>query len=367
MKHMVVLWFGFVLGLHATEGAFAASTSYRTKAPLPLFASHSVLQLRLRTDFSQLLNRRYGYGTDKQARQLQPVEIELSGTEAAVHPAIATAQVSGRGALRGNDCPFPQLKIDFGKRPGGNSFFRGVKELKMVTHCGVSVTGRRIDLNEQVRMEYLVYRLRQEASDLAFHARLLKVTYEDTSGLIAPFESYAIFVEDVGDLAKRLNVERVYNEDQSEARPELLHNGAVVMPTIGNVALLKRAELKLFQLMIGNHDYKWGHNLKGIFGPVGYDLIPYDFDYAEIFAVPIHLEPPQALTGPLGSLASSDMRRLIADLSRRQQRIIAVVASTELISESAKHMAIQSLSRFFNGLHFMQIPERDVAVEPDDE
>ena len=357
---MAVVSWGLIAACLAMDAAFASDlkniSAYASAPPLPLFASEAVLQVKLRTDFSKLTGRRYGYGTDKLARQFQPVELELIGAESDRFPGVTGAMISGRGALRGNECPFPQLKIDFEKRPGRDSFFRGVKELKMVTHCGVSVTGRRQDLNELIRMEYLVYKIRQATSDLSFHVRLLNVTYEDTSGSIAPFQSYAIFVEDLSDLAKRMKVERVYNPAQVQARPELAD---MVLLKESQVDPLRRVELRLFQTMIGNSDFNWGHNLKGILGPNGYDLIPYVFDYAEIFGSPLHTSGLYFQSSPMTCLSTKEIKSLLAALLRRREQIINVVAKTDLVSEAAKELAIGSLIRFFRNVSTAEIPERD--------
>lgn len=357
MKHMVVIFWGLIAGFMAMASAVASERQYVSAPPLPLFASNSTLKVTVRTDFSTLMGRRYGYGTDKLARQFQPVELQLTGPEADRFSGVTRAIVSGRGALRGNQCPFPQLKIDFLNRSGKESFFRGIKELKMVTHCGVdlSVTGRGEDFNELIRMEYLVYKIRQAASDLAFHARLLNVTYEDTAGTFAPFQSYAIFVEDLSDLAKRMNVERVYNPAQVQSRPEL---AAFLMPKVTHVDRIRRAQLQLFQNMIGNTDYSWGHNLKGILGPSGFDLIPYDFDYADIFARPLHDQGLYLASSPMSCLSTDEIKRVLAGLSSRREQITNVVAKTGLISETAKETALESLTRFFRSLDSTQITER---------
>lgn len=363
MKHMAVMSWGLILACMAMDTATASqlnyASAYVSAAPVPLFSRESTLQVKVRTDFSSLIGRRYGYGTDKLARQFQTVYLELIGPEAERFSGITRALVSGRGALRGNECPFPQLKIEFEKRPGRDSFFQGIKELKMVTHCGASVTGRGVDFNELVRMEYLVYKIRQAASDLSFHARLLEVTYEDTSGTLAPFKSYAIFVEDVSDLAKRMNAERVYTPAQVEARPELLN---LLLSNLKDVDPVRRAHLQLFQVMIGNYDYHWGHNLKGILGPYGFDLIPYDFDYADIFDKPMHGGGLSLESGLMSCLSSVELTGVVAGILRRREQVTNVVARTDLISEAAKQLALGSLTRFFKDLSAAKIPDRDRAA-----
>ncbi len=343
----------------AVDSAAASQLNYASAAALPLFSRESTLKLKVRTDFSSLVGRRYGYGTDKLARQFQPVDLELIGPEAERFVRTTRALVSGRGALRGNECPFPQLKMDFEKRPGRNSLFQGVKELKMVTHCGASVTGRATDFNELVRMEYLVYKIRQAASDLSFHVRLLNVTYEDTSGMFAPLQSYAIFVEDISDLAKRMNVDRVFNPAQVQARPELINS---LLANVTAVDPVRRAHLQLFQIMIGNYDYHWGHNLKGIFGTFGFDLVPYDFDYADIFDKPIHADGLYLQSGLMACLSSAELKGVLAGISRRREQITSVVAKSDLIGELAKQLAMGSLTRFFRDVSAAEIPERQRAI-----
>lgn len=340
------------------DSAVASEQKYVSAPPLPLFASESTLKITVRTDFSSLLGRRYGYGTDKLARQFQPVDLELIGPEAKRFAGVSRALVSGRGALRGNECPFPQLKIDFEKRPGRESFFQGIKELKMVTHCGASVTGRQVDFNELVRMEYLVYKIRQAASDLSFHVRLLNVKYEDTSGTLAPFQSYAIFVEDISDLAKRMKVDRVYNPAQVEARPEL---ASFVLQNVTQVDPVRRGHLQMFQIMIGNYDYHWGHNLKGISGPFGFDLVPYDFDYADIFDKPMHGNGIYLQSGLMACLSSVELKSVLMGILRRRELITNVVARTDLISALPKQLALESLKRFFMDVSNIQIPDRGRA------
>lgn len=359
MKHTAVFVWGLIAALVSMDRTIAEAQEYRSSEPLPLFSQSSVLQLKLRTDFSKLLGKRYGYGTNKLAREFQPVSLELLGDESQNYLKTVNAVVSGRGALRGNECRFPQLKIDFENRQQGKSLFRGLKELKMVTHCGISVTGRQVDFDEMIRMEYLVYRMRQEAFDLSFHARLLKVTYEDTSGTIPPITAYGIFIEDVSDLAKRMQVARVYNPAQVEARPELSN---LMMRSMTDVQPYLRARLKLFQVMIGNTDYAWGHNLKGIFGPYGFDVIPYDFDYADIFFGSLHRHDLYLNTEPLTCLSTEDAKAVVGELADRRDRIMSLIAKTDLIAPQTRDMALESLSLFFSRLDNVRIQTRAVTT-----
>jgi hypothetical protein len=102
--------------------------------------------------------------------------------------------------------------------------------------------------------------------------------------------------------------------------------------------------------------------LKGIFGPFGFDLVPYDFDYADIFDKPIHGNGLYLQSGLMACLSSVELKSVLMGILRRREPITNVVARTDLISELSKQLALESLKRFFRDVSATQIPDRGRAA-----
>ena len=96
--------------------------------------------------------------------------------------------------LRGNfrkmliNCNFPPIRLNFSKEEGAGTLFDGQDKLKLVTHC----QDREAAYEQYVLLEYLIYKMYNQLTDLSFRVRLVEMTYEDTSGKRKPMMRYDV-------------------------------------------------------------------------------------------------------------------------------------------------------------------------------
>lgn len=360
------LAYGVILGFVCMANGHAQVPSQ----PLPLFRAKLLtngdpapLKLQLKADFSQIFGRRYGYGTDKKARLRFPAELQLLGDEAKQYPAIQYAEISGRGALRGNECPFSPLKIEFEGRPKAPSFFQGVSEIKVVTHCGQDILGRGVSFREQLLREFTVYRLHElAAAPFSFQTRLVEVRYIDSSGQFGDVLEYAIFVEDISDLARRLKVSRLYDEKDKHLKS---YKPERQVGRIEQFQPFNWVAMQFFQTAIWNYDFDLGHNLKGIAGRNGWEPIPYDFDYAELFyQKPAPIPETTWLPFPYRCLSSSQVESLVRRFRELNPKFKSIIQNTELVSAEGKDRAMANLVLAFEYLESMPRPHNEVEISP---
>lgn len=343
--------------------------AYATET-VPLFrATHLAngdpvpLKLEIRADFSQIFGKRYGYGTDKRNRTRVPAEIRLVGTEANHFPAVQMAELSGRGAMRGNECPFPPLKIEFRGRPKAPSYFRDVDEIKVVTHCGENVLGRKDSIQDQLLKEFTVYRLHAiVAAPKSFQTRLVQARYIDTSGQHEDVIDYAIFVEDLSDFIRRLGVRRLFSPKDSRLKA---FDESFLATHVGQFAPRKWVEMMFFQKLVWNYDFELGHNLKGIVTDEGWLPIPYDFDYAELFYRKSEEVPAEEMMlYPYHCLSRSQVEKMVADYQAIAAEMVKLIEVTKLVSESSKDIAIGNIADAVRYLELMPRPENSEELSP---
>ncbi|HLX90563.1 MAG TPA: hypothetical protein VKR32_02700 [Puia sp.] len=180
-------------------------------------------------------------------------------------------QLEIRGHMRHDYCYVPPLKVTFEK----NAALGSLKSLKLVNECKVSQT-----YDQYLLKEYVCYKIYNLISDMSFRARLLNVTFTDSSGKKKPLTEHGFLLEDIKDVAKRNDCE-LYRK--SELQTEQTNRRQMTVVAI-------------FEYLIGNTDWAVpvNHNTKLIYLPKDSAnkpfVVPYDFDYAGIvnteYAVP---------------------------------------------------------------------------------
>ena len=220
----------------------------------PLFASHSILEFTLSTDFDELKKDR---GQESEDR---PAEITFANGDAPVELQVKTR---GRFRLERTTCPdMPPIRLNFPKKAVRGTLFDGQDKVKLVTHCR---NGEQFEQN--TLKEYLVYRTYGMLTELSLGVRLARITYVDTSGKNDPVSKFAFIIEHEDGLADRTG--------------GTLHEPNMVDPNDYLASSLLR--LSLFQHLIGNTDYSAfrRHNVLVLSTPDGdYHPIPYDFDWS---------------------------------------------------------------------------------------
>jgi hypothetical protein len=264
---------------------------------LPLFSSAEPFAFTLISDFKALNKDR-----DPESRKRYPGELRIPGAGGA--DVSAPVQLSARGHARRNlrTCDYVPIRIEFPKTGLGNTVFARQEALKLVVQC---VRGG--DYEQYLLKEYLAYRLSNVITHKSFRARLAKVTYVDRATGETTGTRSAMFVEDVDDVAKRM-------EGRSVELPRLLFNDVhaeTLMP------------MMLFQYMIGNTDFSIHalHNVKIVQRPdKSLHPVAYDFDYSGLVHTPYAL-PNRAL------MLSSVRDRLYRGPCKRQEQVDVSVAT----------------------------------------
>ena len=182
-------------------------------------------------------------------------------------------EVEVRGHSRRAICYIPPLKLIF-KDNEATAFYH-IKNLKLVNTCKISS-----DYDQYIIKEFLVYKIYNLITDKSFKARLLSLTYQDSSGKRKPIAVHSFLIENEKDMAKRTG------------------NKALDDPNIATELTNRRqmTTVALFEYMIGNTDWavSVNHNTK-LIRPKNDTLaralvVPYDFDYSGLvntnYAVP---------------------------------------------------------------------------------
>jgi hypothetical protein len=230
-----------------------------------LFGKKAVLQISIETNLNALLK-------DKEAKpafhwaKLAYVNEQSEKIELPI-------RLKTRGNFRRTSgaCHFPPLLVDFSLKKANNTLFDNQIKLKLVTQCV------REDL---VFHEYLVYEIYNLLTDLSFKARLVEVTYVDSSNRRKPMTNYGFFIENETDVAKRNAVK----------------NSSQINLSMSMIDTINMATVSIFEYLIGNNDWSLStlHNIK-LFTEAEKRFLPmpYDFDHAGIVEASYALPPPQ--------------------------------------------------------------------------
>jgi len=298
----------------------------------PLFASAEPLTLALTADFEALNKIR-----DPESTTRVPGTLEVPGVGGKTMS--FRVQLGSRGHLRLNPrtCSMVPLRVEFAKADITGSVFDGPRELKLVTHCQNDN-----DSEQNVLAEYLAYRVFNLVTPRSFRARLVKATYVDASKKKAPVTKFGMFIEDEGDVAKRM-AGRVIPLANAMFR-QLDQHSLVTM--------------SLLQFLIGNTDYSITalHNIRlvqdrqGAFRPV-----TYDFDLSGLvnarYALParglgIATVRDRYYRGPC--LAVDALEPHLAPFRAKQAETLALVDAIPAFDTSRRQEARDFLGEFFS-------------------
>lgn len=256
MRILFILLFtlGTNLGLLAQDSLKVSS----------LFESDELLEVRIETNLKGLFK---DVGAKRAYHPARFSYINESGDS--VH---AQLKIKTRGHFRRSPshCNCPPLRLNFKKTEMEGTLFEGQNKIKMVTHCQKYKKG----YEQNLLQEYFIYKAYNLFTAESFRARLMRVTYADSSGHMQTFQRYAFLIEPEDMMAARngakANKKMVVHPDQGPRQQT-------------NVVCL-------FEYMIGNTDFSVGqqHNIRLIqenplklFRPV-----PYDFDWAGLINAP---------------------------------------------------------------------------------
>ena len=250
-----------------------ALSNAAARAPDPLFADDSLLEVTIDAPFSTLMD-------------VRPDEAQLKGSLSYAEADGRSTRLSVKLRTRGNyrrdkaHCNFAPIRLNVKKGEVRNTLFAGQDKLKLVTHCQSFET----DYEKYVFLEYLAYALFRELTDISYGVRLMHITYFDTEK-DSEITRYGFVIEDDKDVAKRSDLElieavSIAQEDHDRRRQNLVH---VFEYMIGNT------EYSLFKPEPDKHCCHNTDILAASEGPP-YLALPYDFDFSGLVNAP-YAEP----------------------------------------------------------------------------
>ena len=219
------------------------------------FEDTAVLHATLTTNYKTLMIQR-------KEPVFQPATITFQNIDSA-GPVKEPIQVKLRGYFRRLSCSFASMAFDFSDSTK-KSKLSNFKELKVIVPCEWGS-----DDEQWVIKEFLVYKLFQLFTEKSFKARLVRFTFDDNSDSIKSYKQYGFILEDVDDLAKRVNCKEAGDQKIMTEETNRQHTTLI----------------NLFQYMVSNSDWNVPsrHNVKLIVPKDSPNakpyLIPYDFDY----------------------------------------------------------------------------------------
>jgi hypothetical protein len=257
------------------------------------FTDTALLKVTLETDLNNLTSGRIGNDT-----QEGTFTFNLSDTSSVTGKIVLNA----RGHMRRQTCYLPPLKIHFAADTTAG--FAKLRSLKMVTPCDF------LSNYEQLLIkEYLVYKIYNLLTDLSFKARLVAIEIKDEKGKKKPVNTYAFFLEDIEQLAKRNGMTALADEEKVATEATDREHMALVA---------------IFQYMIGNTDWSVPaqHNIKLVRLKDNPNAKPfvvaYDFDYGGI------VDAPYATPDPLLSIQNVT-ERLYRGFARTMEELTPVI------------------------------------------
>jgi hypothetical protein len=223
-----------------------------------LFRETAPLEVTIVTDLKAVVR-------DRDSTKFAPHASTLTYRDGTAAPKSFPVTLRARGHFRrqARNCDFPPLKLEFDRKDARESLFQGNKELKITTNCRPS----NADYQQYILSEYALYRAYQLVSPKYFRTRLAHVTYHDTTHVTPDVVSWAFFIENEKEVAKKFHAE--------------------VLPTKGAVFHdldeQQLATTALFEYMIANTDWSISglHNVALMRDSIGRIApVAYDFDWS---------------------------------------------------------------------------------------
>ncbi|NNC98549.1 MAG: hypothetical protein HKN85_00040 [Gammaproteobacteria bacterium] len=325
-------------------------SNFSWAAEKPLFESATPIQAVLTAPITQTYRQRkqdvrlyfdghFSYKNDQTSHKL-PVKIRT------------------RGNFRRLNCDHPPLHLNFVRKGNDNTLFEKQNKLKLVGVCNNSRSHRQL-----VALEYLAYKIWEEISNHHFRTRLINLSYVDTDQKKKPWTSTTFVIEDINDVAERLN-KKVFGVERVSRRQ-------MDMP--------QTALLELFQLLIGNGDYSTlttqpgnscCHNTRLLVDKGAHDgviPIPYDFDVSGLVNAS-YAKPPDQY--PIRSVrqryftgwCKEDRHFLsaIQHINTRRSKIYDRVQNLQILDDATRNKTVRYLDSFFKMINDEKRVKREI-------
>lgn len=279
---------------------------------------------------------------------LYPVKLTYTGPDGQQH--TIDAEVAPRGLTRRlKVCKFPPLKIHFDKEKMKGTIFRGNKSLKLVTYCH-----DRDKYEHYYVKEFLIYRAYNLLTEYSFRVRPMIITYVDSEKDQDPVVRFSFLIEDIDDVAKRNDLEKL----------------SVAKISYRDLDPLVTSHMGLFQFMIGNLDWastsgpkedQCCHNSRLI--GAGNDVdpkygIPYDFDASGLVNAHYAAPPNQLKVRNLRTrlyrgfcVFNAQLPESAALLNEKKPEIMALFNNNQHLDGGTKKDAVRYLESFYEILN----------------
>ncbi len=241
-----------------TQGAVDTATKAPKPDNAPLFRETAVLNATFTANLKTLRKDKADEAPWRQAT------LSYADPEAPNGLRVSPVRARTRGMWRLKNCEFPPIRLNFANKEVKGTVWHDLDEPKLVNFC------RNNDTYEQyILQEYQLYRLYQLLTPVSYKARLLRLSYADSTTGKVETTRYAFIVQDPSHLAKAAGG-KIFKA--TGARPDDIE------PRAATVAYL-------FQYLIGNTDFSFYglHNAELLAMPSGQNLpLVYDFDFSGV-------------------------------------------------------------------------------------
>ncbi len=325
-----------VPSVHGQTQHTVADSSLVSSVQAGFFSSDKILPLKLFSDLNVLLKDR---GEDPSEHPARIVYVDEAGDSV-----IQDLQVRVRGNFRRQQahCSFPPLRLNFKKKEVQGTLFSALDKVKLVTHC----KDHQKKYEQQVLLEYLVYRMYNQIAEPGFGVRLVRMTYHDLSGKREPFSRYGFLIEDEDEMAGR--------NDALLVNLKGMHQDSTHFDHI--------TRLSIFQYLIGNTDWSVPalHNIRLVKKEDVDKLIPvpYDFDWSGLvnapYATPAKNLPIQEVRERVfrGYCRSAEELQPHFDLFNEQQEpLMALINDLEPLDRKFKDSARRYINQFYKTIN----------------
>lgn len=290
--------------------------------------SEDPLKLRIAADLNVLLS-------DRRNDDYHKAHLEVISADG-----LATAwdaRIKLRGRFRRMTCDFPPLKIDLDKDDLRERGFAPFDQFKLVTHCMDDEVSQQLVLRE-----YLAYALYSELTHQSFRVRLVEVTYTDQSGTYDDVTRSGFLIEDIDELAFRLDAEELelMNLPEESFDP------------------YQRMMQSLFQFMVANADWDlvMARNVK--FVKEAYSgkvlAVPYDFDFSGLVDAPYAIPNPNIGLGSVTDRVFRGpkerpevVRQTIAHFNSKKEELLRVIDELEQLDRTSRVHARKMIQTFY--------------------
>jgi len=339
----------FILGilLCALGAAFGAHAEDKD----PLFQDHSIFRAVLTAPLSQVY-----------AQRTQDVRIYFPGQWSYTNENGTTQRldvgIRTRGIFRRGHCKTPPLQLNFKKAQVKGTLFAGQNKLKMVVPCLLGP-----EATQNLVLEYLAYRTFQILTDKSFGTRLIRLSYLDSDEKLTPWTDLVFVIEDDGDLAKRLDLQKI----------------KVASNQFHQLDSATTALAELFQFLIANNDYSvlaaregdnCCHNTEILASKDDADVrfpVPYDFDFSGLVNAP-YAAPPERLQ--IRSVRSRYFNGLcqrrevldqaIAEIQSKRDEITALFENATELSANRRKRTLLFINQYFEILNNPEMLEEEI-------